>query len=137
MLQDVEDAARRLQSQPSAQEKSKPAARARSEFKRGYDASETDPISQYSGRSEVKSNGGQRVVSHKWCEVSLKIDRATVVTMSRRGVRDNPINLLTAYSTDRVRRTSTARAGALMFHYPAWLEHHTGGSRSTPTVHPC
>ena len=33
--------------------------------------------------------------------------------------------------------TSTARAGALMFHHPAWVEHHTGGSRSTPTVHPC
>ena len=45
----------------------------------------------------------QRVVSHEWCEVSLKIDRATVVTMSRRGVRDSPINVLTAYSTDRVR----------------------------------
>ena len=45
MLQDVEDAARRLQSQPSAQEKSKPAARARSEFKQRSDASETDPIS--------------------------------------------------------------------------------------------
>ena len=27
--------------------------------------------------------------------------------------------------------TSTARAGALMFHHPAWVEHHTGGSRST------
>ena len=33
--------------------------------------------------------------------------------------------------------TSTARAGALMFHHPTWVEHHTGGSRSTPTVHPC
>ena len=33
--------------------------------------------------------------------------------------------------------TSTARAGALMFHHPAWVEHHTGGSRSIPTVHPC
>ena len=31
----------------------------------------------------------QRVVSHEWCEVSLKIDRATVVTMSRRGVREH------------------------------------------------
>ena len=30
-----------------------------------------------------------RVVSHKWCEVSLKIDRATVVSMSRRGVREH------------------------------------------------
>ena len=31
----------------------------------------------------------QRVVSHEWCEVSLKIDRATVVSMSRRGVREH------------------------------------------------
>ena len=45
MLQDVEDAARRLQSQPSVQEKSKPAARARSEFNQRSEASETDPIS--------------------------------------------------------------------------------------------
>ena len=44
-LQDVEDAARRLQSQPSAQEKSKPAARAGSEFKRRSEDPETDPIS--------------------------------------------------------------------------------------------
>ena len=26
-------------------------------------------------------------VSHEWCEVSLKIDKATAVTMSRRGAR--------------------------------------------------
>ena len=45
MLQDVEDVARRLQSQPSVQEKSKPAARARSEFNQRSDASETDSIS--------------------------------------------------------------------------------------------
>ena len=31
----------------------------------------------------------------------------------------------------------TARAGALMAHHPAWVSHHTGGSRSTPTVHQC
>ena len=30
-----------------------------------------------------------------------------------------------------------ARAGALMAHHPAWVGHYTGGSRSTPTVHPC
>ena len=45
MLQDVEDAARRLQSQPSAQEKSKPAVRARSEFKQRSYGPESDPIS--------------------------------------------------------------------------------------------
>ena len=32
--------------------------------------------------------------------------------------------------------TTQARAGALMAHHPAWVGH-TGGSRSTPTVHPC
>ena len=31
----------------------------------------------------------------------------------------------------------TARAVALMAHHPAWVSHHTGGSRSTPTVHWC
>ena len=45
MLQDVKDAARPLQSQPSAQEKSKPAVRARSEFKQRSDDPESDPIS--------------------------------------------------------------------------------------------
>ena len=30
-----------------------------------------------------------------------------------------------------------ARAGALVTHHPAWVGHHTGGFRSTPTVHPC
>ena len=45
----------------------------------------------------------QRVVSHEWCEVSLKIDRATVVSMSRRGVRE--------HSTKRNDGT---------FHRPGW-----------------
>ena len=31
----------------------------------------------------------------------------------------------------------TARAGALMAHHPAWVGHHTDGSRSTPIVHRC
>ena len=31
---------------------------------------------------------------------------------------------------------STTRVGALIFHHPPWVEHHTGG-RSTPTEHPC
>ena len=31
---------------------------------------------------------------------------------------------------------STTRVGALMAHHPAWVSHHTGGSRSIPTVHP-
>ena len=31
----------------------------------------------------------QSCQSHKWCEVSLKIDRATVVSMSRSGVREH------------------------------------------------
>ena len=30
-----------------------------------------------------------------------------------------------------------ALADSLMTHHPAWVCHHTGGSRSTPTVHPC
>ena len=30
-----------------------------------------------------------------------------------------------------------ARAGALMAHHLAWMSHHTGGSPSTPTIHPC
>ena len=29
------------------------------------------------------------------------------------------------------------RAGALVIHHPAWVGHHTGGCRSTPTIHRC
>ena len=32
---------------------------------------------------------------------------------------------------------STTRVGALTAHHPAWVSHHTGGSRSIPTVQPC
>ena len=32
---------------------------------------------------------------------------------------------------------TTTRVGALVAHHPAWVSHHTGWSRSTPTVHPC
>ena len=50
-------------------------------------------------------------MSHRWCEVSPKIDRATAVTMSRRGVRGNPTNVRAGLSTEttrrRVRRTTT------------------------------
>ena len=85
-------------------------------------------------------------MSHEWCEVPLKIDRATAVTMSRRDVREHRTKRkdrtfhrrnATPCTTHHYTPTSTARAGALMFHHPAWVEHHTGGSRSTPTVHPC
>ena len=33
--------------------------------------------------------------------------------------------------------TPTTRVGALMAHNLAWVSHHTGGSWSTPTAHPC
>ena len=43
---------------------------------------------QYSECSEVKisKQSCQRVVSHKWCEVSLGIDRATSRVLCRGGV---------------------------------------------------
>ena len=67
----------------------------------------------------------QRVVSHEWCEVSLKIDRATVVSMSRRGVREHSTKRIDGIfhrpcTTHHNTPTSTARAGALMFHLPGW-----------------
>ena len=33
--------------------------------------------------------------------------------------------------------SSSQRVGALLIHRPAWVDQHTGGSRLTPTVHPC
>ena len=35
------------------------------------------------------------------------------------------------------KQTRKHEPGALMSHHPAWVGHHTGGSRSKPTVHPC
>ena len=67
-------------------------------------------------------------MSHEWCEVPLKIDRATVVTMSRRGARGHRTKRkdrtfhrrnATPCTTHHYTPTSTAPAGALMFHHPA------------------
>ena len=35
------------------------------------------------------------------------------------------------------RRPVYARLALWFLHHPAWMEGHTGGSRLTPTVHPC
>ena len=35
------------------------------------------------------------------------------------------------------KQSRNARGGALAAHHLAWVGHHTGGSSSTPTVHPC
>ena len=94
----------------------------------------------HSRRSVVSASA----MSHEWCEILLKIDRATAVTMSRRGARGHTRKRTdgtyqrgnaTPCTTHHYTPTSTARAGALMFHHPAWVEHHTGGSRSTRLNH--
>ena len=36
-----------------------------------------------------------------------------------------------------VRRPVYVRLALWFLHHPAWMESHTGGSRLTPTVHPC
>ena len=40
-------------------------------------------------------------------------------------------------TTTTAQANTQARAGALTAHHPAWKGHHTGGSRSKPTEHPC
>ena len=35
------------------------------------------------------------------------------------------------------RRPTYVRLALWFLHHPAWVEGHTGGSRFTPTVHPC
>ena len=35
------------------------------------------------------------------------------------------------------RRPVYVRLALWFLHHPAWMESHTGGSRLTPTVHPC
>ena len=42
-----------------------------------------------------------------------------------------------SHDSHKHKQSRSARAGALMAHHPAWVAHLTGGSRSTPTVHPC
>ena len=53
-------------------------------------------------------------MSHEWCEVPLKIDRATAVTMSRRGAR--------GHRTKRQEET---------IHTTTWTTHHQTPQRST------
>ena len=79
-------------------------------------------------------------MSHEWCEVSLKIGRATAVTMSRRGARghitkrkDETIHTTTwtmHHQTPRRRTTqhSTSWRSATDAILPGHREH-TGGSR--------
>ena len=63
---------------------------------------------------DEKSYGGQVVtaseVSHRWCEVSPKIDLPTTVTRPGRGAGGDPTNTTTRQSTEtarqRVRRTT-------------------------------
>ena len=52
----------------------------------------------------------------------------------RTGLMRPPSDTTTAITAQA---NTQARAGALMAHHPAWVGHHTGGSRSKPTVHPC
>ena len=47
-----------------------------------------------------------------------------------------PYTALTTKTTTAQANTQ-ARAGTLMAHHPVWVGHHTGGSRSKPTVHTC
>ena len=51
--------------------------------------------------------------------------------MSEHGASQAP------FTRRRQHYDSTARAGALVAHHVPWVGHHTGWSRSTPTVHPC
>ena len=66
-------------------------------------------------------------MSHKWCEVSPKIHTTTAVTMSKRGLRGNPINVRTGLSTEthgdvtQHTPTSTARVGAVTTEGRGWL----------------
>ena len=46
-------------------------------------------------------------------------------------------NFSEGHDTTTAQANTQARAGALMAHHPASVGHHTGGSRSKPTVHPC
>ena len=79
-------------------------------------------------------------MSHEWCEVSLKIDKATAVTMSRRGARghitkrkDETIHTTTWTTHHQTPRRSTTQ------HSTSWRSatdailpghrEHTGGSR--------
>ena len=87
-------------------------------------------------------------MSHEWCEVSLKIDKATAVTMSRRGARGHSTKRTDGiFYRPCMRRTtthhdaaqlSTARVGALRpMPYCLGIGSTRVGPGRTPTVHPC
>ena len=64
----------------------------------------------HSRRSVVSASA----MGHEWCEVPLKIDRATAVTMSRRGARGH----------GKKRKDET-------IHTTTWTTHHQTPQRST------
>ena len=71
-------------------------------------------------------------MSHEWCEVSLKIDKATAVTMSRRGARGHSTKrtdgIFHRPCTRRTTQHSTSWRSATDAVLPGHREH-TGGSR--------
>ena len=64
-----------------------------------------------------------------------RIDQIVDTNRSRRGVG---AQLYIPHLLEIVaRRPVYARLALWFLHHPAWMESHTGGSRFTPTVHPC
>ena len=69
------------------------------------------------------------------CQRALRIDQIVDTNRSRRGVG---AQLYIPRLLEIVERRPVYVRLALWFlHHPAWMESHTGGSRLTPTVHPC
>ena len=144
MLQDVEEAACRLQSQPLAQEKSKPAARARSEFNQRSDASETVPISstadavRWNQQSIVSASGepqvGRSFSQDRQSHSRVHVEEGCERTQYKTYWRHNPQTVYAHHNT----RTSTARVGALRpMPYCLGIGSTRVGPGRTPTVHPC
>ena len=69
------------------------------------------------------------------CERTLRIDQIVNTNRSRRGAGTHVYN---PHLPDISSTSSNVWRLALWFlHHPAWVKGHTGGSRLTPTVHPC
>ena len=94
-----------------------------------------DLASMFAVNAVLETGGSVDAVTALRRRYSSRLNPTTRV-LSRGGVSEHSasLSLLTRL---RQHCTTPARGAALMAHHLAWVGHHTGGSRSTPTVHPC
>ena len=99
------------------------------------DMQRTSAACSFSTVEGIQQVSRSRQCSRRRCGRTLRIDQIVDTNRSRRGVG---AQLYIPRLLEIVERRPVYVRLALWFlHHPAWMESHTGGSRLTPTVHPC